>query len=967
MARGKTKIAVLGGGIGALAAVFELTEQDKSNELYDITVYTLGWRLGGKCAVGRNEDKNWRAEEHGIHVWAGFYDNAFDLVRRCYAGLKRPKYAWRSHFEGLNHFTIMERRGQGWEPWLLQFSPNNLTPGSGDQRVSPLGFVKAIAPWIWQHYATSELRQHLGPEHLTAAQQRLAHAETLPQDARQISSLQKTTAVDHIRLCLEDLHRVDSDAISNDLRHDAILIQLGLAIIHGILNDDVFIYGFDHIDSFEWSEWLKRNGCTDHLGLSSALVRGCYDYVFGYKDQTPRVGAGTGTRALLRFLLNYKGSILYTLQTTMGEFLFAPLYELLCKRGVEFKFFHRVDKLNLTTDGKAVSSIELSQQVELTNGKKAYLPLVRLPSGQLSWPSHPLYSQISKGDSLAHAKIDLESPWADWPVTPLTLEWKKHFDLAILGIGFGALKPICFELAKGHSDRWGNLLKKIETTQTIGVQLWLRPSTRELGWPESRAVLTAFAEPLNTWEDNSQLISMETWPDEHAPGSLHYFVGIFHDTAGTAAIVSSRQFLKSQSHAKESARRWIDAYLPMLWPAAKDQTTGGFRWDFLVAPSNESGAARLNSQYVRANINPSDHYVLSVPGSVQYRLAADDSGVENLFLAGDWVRTGLNAGCVEAAVMAGRAAAQAITGIDMSITGRNDFDSGVLPISLLPIMDLLRRLKRTTAAGIGRIDAHCAIVLKPASYVTKKLPTGLTLVRPPELTDKHPVILIFSKQRNVRPGFVPFGGISYHEFVELIPSVAFAEGGPAGGPFSYMPYLLLDQIAPVVVGVNLYGFNKRLGRIRSRGGSYEIRSELGETRARFDDEWLPGDISKFENMNKVRDLMELPLIGQTPTGSWVFSYLDFGLDAATIQATKGTVEIGEPVIQPGPDSDGDYSFYRFPSIRDEPYGAFRLSTKWTLSVPLWFDDTLGTAVPKDLREFATSWSNRTIGRFRGQF
>src|SRR5262249_48885378 len=155
--------------------------------------------------------------------------------------------------------------------------------------------------------------------------------------------------------------------------------------------------------------------------------------------------------------------------------------------------------------------INLSQQVELTNSKKAYLPLVRLPSGQLSWPSHPLYSQISKGDSLAHAKIDLESPWADWPVTPLTLEWKKHFDLAILGIGFGALKPICFELAKGHSDRWGNLLKKIETTQTIGVQLWLRPSTRELGWPESRAVLTAFAEPLNTWEDNSQLISMETW------------------------------------------------------------------------------------------------------------------------------------------------------------------------------------------------------------------------------------------------------------------------------------------------------------------------------------------------------------------------------------------------------------------------------------------------------------------------
>ena len=75
-------------------------------------------------------------------------------------------------------------------------------------------------------------------------------------------------------------------------------------------------------------------------------------------------------------------------------------------------------------------------------------------------------------------------------------------------------------------------------------------------------------------------------------------------------------------------------------------------------------------------------------------------------------------------------------------------------------------------------------------------------------------------------------------------------------------------------------------------------------------------------MTEVRDLMELPLIGQTSTGSWVFSYLDFGLDAATIQATRGAVEIDEPVIEPGPNSDGDYCYYGFPSIRDEPYGAF---------------------------------------------
>jgi uncharacterized protein with NAD-binding domain and iron-sulfur cluster len=38
----KTKIAILGGGVGALAAAFDLTENDPAGDLYDITVYQVG-------------------------------------------------------------------------------------------------------------------------------------------------------------------------------------------------------------------------------------------------------------------------------------------------------------------------------------------------------------------------------------------------------------------------------------------------------------------------------------------------------------------------------------------------------------------------------------------------------------------------------------------------------------------------------------------------------------------------------------------------------------------------------------------------------------------------------------------------------------------------------------------------------------------------------------------------------------
>jgi hypothetical protein len=89
---------------------------------------------------------------------------------------------------------------------------------------------------------------------------------------------------------------------------------------------------------------------------------------------------------------------------------------------------------------------------------------------------------------------------------------------------------------------------------------------------------------------------------------------------------------------------------------------GDFRWDILHDPAEGQGEARLESQYLRANIDPSDRYVLSLPGTGRYRLRADESGYSNLVLAGDWIDSGLNAGCIEAAVMSGIEAANAVLG-----------------------------------------------------------------------------------------------------------------------------------------------------------------------------------------------------------------------------------------------------------------------------------------------------------------
>ena len=97
-------------------------------------------------------------------------------------------------------------------------------------------------------------------------------------------------------------------------------------------------------------------------------------------------------------------------------------------------------------------------------------------------------------------------------------------------------------------------------------------------------------------------------------------------------------------------------------PEAAAASGGDFRWSLLFDDRDATGEQRLDAQYLRVNVDPSDRYVLSLPGTGRLRLRADESGYDNLVLAGDWVDSGLNAGCIEAAVMSGIQAANALTG-----------------------------------------------------------------------------------------------------------------------------------------------------------------------------------------------------------------------------------------------------------------------------------------------------------------
>ncbi len=1005
---GTLQVAILGGGIGALTAAFELTEHDPDRTLYEITVYQVGWRLGGKGAVGWNRGAgHHRAEEHGLHVWAGFYENAFGVLDRVYEtlGEKAPFQSRSEAFLAVDHFTVMEQIGGKAVPWVLQADPLELQ--TNDDRSLPIAMWQKLLSRTATIYMTSGLRDHVPEQTLRSLRQRsisaieefgdlavpLRHdasplhlaaslAQTLSAEPSPVNKKQKKAIGRLLGLAREEVAdnrfhasktRPSQNADDNDQRHAWILVDLGVALARGMLFDNVIVEGFDHIDSQDWCSWMRGHECSP-ASLDSALVQGVYDYVFAGRE--PGVGAGTGTRALMRLLFAHNGSVFYTMQASLGEIVFAPLYELLNSRGVKFEFFNRVKNLKVSGDLLTEIDVEIQAHIVQPNlgTKKRYDPLT-IEGGLPSWPLHPDYGQLEESTNKTFCDADLESAWTDWTddkCEPLCLLHGRDFDIAILGIGIGALPDICHEWLEGR-PQWKNMVDNVCTASTMAMQLWLKDPLAELtGRADRQTVATAFLGPLNTWADNSPLLVHELWAsEEDHPQGLAYFCGNFPEQGMPPPAGSNMAYVATEkARVKQEAIDWIANNLLSLWPNSGNGS-GTFDWNRLADPrAQQNGPDRLDAQLVQANINPSDRYVLSVPNSVQCRLPADGSGIQNLYLAGDWVRTGLNAGCFEAAVMAGRQAARAVTGVDMRIPGERDLAGlsgggiGDAIIPILPVVSLLRNLTRGAAAGSGSVDACCAIMPLSRTFVKSILPPGLTIPdKPPAppigLVDpnKWPVAFAFCRHSRVRPGFAPFGGIRYLEFFQSIPFVQHTDEVQPAASFNYLPHLLLDEIAAVLIGVGMYGFKKRFAKIRAHGNSFEIQSDLGRIDAKFDQESMPGRIDDFYALDNIRQAFELWQISQSSSGNWIYSNLDLRFGAATFQGISGSVRIGPPFVE----QSDTYTFDPIPEKTTwDGYSpvAFRIMTNWELSLPIVSAESDQSPTPSNVRAFANAWASR---------
>jgi uncharacterized protein with NAD-binding domain and iron-sulfur cluster len=714
----KKRIAILGSGVGSITTAWALTSLPNWSDRFEITIYTLGWRLGGKGASGRNAEYGQRIEEHGLHIWMGFYDNAFRAMQQCYAELARPASCpirtWTDAFRPHNDIVLYEFVNGRWRAWPIAVPRLPGVPGTDREAHEVTKLFEMLVHWMAEVFTSAVhepvlvklldlwrddgrpgwLGQQLGrlaafmESHLpglgglTAAGHEAGHLGWLVEglhEAGRIASAEGADAgadldalVSHLEGFLDRLRSLAHRLIdaNDDVRRVCTLMELGVAIARGMVRDGVLTRGFDAIAGADFREWLRRHGAGEEV-RASAVVRTMYDLCFAFADgelDRPDMDAAVFLRTVLLMALTYRGAFMYRMNAGMGDVVFGPYYEALKRRGVRFEFFHRVRSLGLSGDGQAVDTIAVDRQVALKPGLAEYDPFVTV-KGLPCWPSAPDFDQIEGGDALAASGQNLESYWCTWPVAESReLRRGPDFDEVVLGISLGALPGICAGLLD-RSAPWREMCDRVKTVETQGVQIWLRRPLAALGWNGPPSVGGTYAEPLDTWADMSDLLVSEDWKDASSPQSIMYLCGPLRrqpDALGDPGYVESRAL-----QVLNIARTWLQSHTAVVLPkGAGAHNPSGLDLDWLHAPDHPGDP--LLDQYLRANIDPSERYVLSVAGSSSSRLRAGQSGFSNLFLAGDWVWTPINAGCVEAATMAGLDAARELSGEPIPIIGWPD-------------------------------------------------------------------------------------------------------------------------------------------------------------------------------------------------------------------------------------------------------------------------------------------------------
>jgi uncharacterized protein with NAD-binding domain and iron-sulfur cluster len=722
----KKKIVIFGSGVSALTSAYELTDFPGWEELYDVTIYQLGWRAGGKTASSRGVNN--RIQERGIHILQGWYWNMFRLIRKCYDERRDKKIDTTQKFQNWKDALIKDdttllttekptsKSSNEWDSWPFIFPEDALIPGDespisfkvflirilgivcqlifGSPYKTRKGLFAFIPRWIFSHlFVDYPINQaHPGPVvnpnyGSNPAENAVFCAEYMSQrlDDRPILKL---NPIGYILVSvfvwafyfIYEFFRILFYPLVINLRGLNRFFSATEWILITAKGSLQYCYDwklsaliFAKVNDQDYREFLKKAGGSKMM-ITCGLVKFMYYGSFAnLKGDAPGLLAADMAIRIVIDTIVYRGSLVWKTKAGTGGTIIAPIYQVLKARGVKFKFFNRVSQIHYSESGK-IQKVTVAEQVKLADHITEYSPLIQA-NHVADWPESPLMNQIDPewAAKLTKGNVDLESSWENWEdykSSDLTIE--KDFDDIILAIPVNALKDICTEIIQ-KNNKWQAMVENVPTTQTFGAQIWISKTYAELGFNGPDWGLRTTDEPnsvnyanlLYSWTDMTLLLEEENWQKGNQPGDLAYYCGTMSDSQNPLPPYSQHDFPKQEyERVYLFSKKWLENYMGWFFPKGTPKDNPyGLDFELLMNPNHTNekltGDELLKLQYFTANIDPSNRYTLAWPGTDKYRLKTNESGFENLYLAGDWTNFGLNVGHLEGTCISGIRAASA--------------------------------------------------------------------------------------------------------------------------------------------------------------------------------------------------------------------------------------------------------------------------------------------------------------------
>jgi len=700
----KRKIAVVGAGPAGLSAVFHLTNFPGWQELYEVTVYQPGHRVGGKATTARGP--HGRIEELGIHILQGWYENTFRILRAVYKERRErglspgSDRSWHEAIEK-DTSTFLTTKNQDearWSSWTLVFPQDDLLPGT-DEAVPATYHVKRVIALLSHFVLGSPFAQRRGRLGRMAGRYLQALFPDAPVRSEGPPPFTPpdgaASPLDALAAYVEDASfRLDDNReIALEPWQYAACLRLVQAMwqpwcaarrllatraqrgtnaettwqaldwlltsVKGALTDawdpDAGKLVFARINHMDYRAWLETHAAHPQT-LESGLVRFMYYGSFANKSQGGRPGLLAADIAL-RMIINtlfYKGSLVWKTKKGSGTGMMVPLFEVLRARGVQFKFFHRLVDAVPNENGE-IAALHVAEDARLAPGRSEYDPIIYVGKD-------PDFARVADQDQLAPKA-------ADQPPVIHTLALGTDFDDVILALPISAFRSACSSLV-ASSARIRQMVQAVACVGTFGAQTWLRPSQRALGYrhedwhlrPEDEPNSVNYEDPVYSWTDMTRILAAEQWPASGQPQTLAYFCGTLPDEPVLDETTDCAGRAAQHARVFGMVSEFLRDKMSYFWPAALASDGASLDWNVLALPEEDgsAGEERLRRQHLSVNTDPSNLYVLALPGTDSARLRTDASGYSNLFLAGDWIDFGLNVGHLEGACVSGIRAALAV-------------------------------------------------------------------------------------------------------------------------------------------------------------------------------------------------------------------------------------------------------------------------------------------------------------------